>query len=59
MIAKLAVLGNDLIDQPYDGVDRYVLDGELRENPSGAIDSATGDIMPVRNIQHSEATAAR
>ena len=58
MIVKLAVSGNDLIDQPYDGVDRYVLDGELRENPSGVIDSETGDIMPVRNIEHSEATAA-
>jgi len=58
MIAKLAVSGNDLIDQPYDGVDRYVLDGELRENPSGAIDSETGDLMPVRNIQHSLATTA-
>ena len=58
MIVKLAASGNDLIDRPYDGVDRYVLDGELRENPSGALDSETGDIMPVRNIQHSEATAA-
>ncbi len=58
MIAKLAVSGADLIDQPFDGVDRYILDGELRENPSGAIDSETGEIMPVRNIQHSEATAA-
>ena len=58
MIVKLAVSGNDLIDQPYDGADRYVLDGELRENPSGAIDPKTGDIMPVRNIQHCEATTA-
>ncbi len=58
MIAKLAVSGNDLIDQPYDGVDRYVLDGELRENPSGVLDSETGDIMPVRNIEHSEAMTA-
>jgi len=58
MIAKLALLGNDLIDQSYDGMDRYVIDGELRENPSGAIDSETGDIMPVRNIQHCEATTA-
>ena len=58
MIAKLAASGTDLIDRPYDGVDRYVLDGELRENPSGAIDPETGDIMPVRNIEHSEATAA-
>jgi len=58
MIAKLAVSGNDLIDQPYDGVDRYVLDGELRENPSGALDSETGEIMLVRNIQHSLATTA-
>ncbi len=58
MIVKLAVSGADLIDQPYDGVDRYVLDGELRENPSGALDSETGDIMPVRNMRHSEATTA-
>ena len=58
MIAKLAASGNDLIDRPYDGVDRYVLDGELRENPSGVLDPETGDIMPVRNIEHSEATTA-
>jgi Uma2 family endonuclease len=58
MIVKLAVSGNDLIDQPYDGVDRYVIDGELRENPSGALDSNTGDIMPVRNRFHSRATTA-
>ena len=58
MIVKLAVSGNDLIDQPYDGVDRYVLDGELRENPSGAIDPETGDIMPVRNRFLSRATTA-
>ena len=58
MIAKLAVTGNDLIDQPYEGVDRYIIDGELRENPSGALDAETGDIMPVRNILHSGAMAA-
>ncbi len=58
MIAKLAVSGNDLIDRPYDGVDRYVLDGELRENPSGAIDPETGDLMTVRNRLHSRATTA-
>ena len=58
MIAKLAVSGNDLIDQPYDGVDRYVLDGELRENPSGALDFETGEIMTVRNRLHSRATTA-
>ncbi len=60
MIAKLAVSGNDLIDRPYDGVDRYILDGELRENPSGAIDSATGELilMTVRNRFHSRASFA-
>ena len=58
MIAKLAVSGNDLIDHPYDGVDRYILDGELRENPSGAIDPETGEIMTVRNRLHSRTTTA-
>ena len=58
MIAKLAVSGNDLIDRPYDGVDRYVLDGELRENPSGAVDPDTGEIMTVRNRLHSRAMTA-
>ncbi len=58
MIAKLAVSGNDLIDRPYDGVDRYILDGELRENPSGAIDSATRELMTVRNRFHSRASSA-
>ena len=34
MITKLTISGNDLIDQPYDGVDRYILNGELRTAPA-------------------------
>jgi len=58
MIVKLVPTGEDLIDQPFDGMERYTLDGELREFPVGVTDPLTGEVMPVRNRLHCLATTA-
>lgn len=55
MIVAKPVTGEDLIDMPFDGVERYVIKGELREYPVGVTNPDTGELMSVRNRLHARA----
>lgn len=48
----------DLIDAPFDGIERYILKGKLRESPIGARDRSTGRLLPVMPWLHCLAMAA-
>jgi Uma2 family endonuclease len=48
------IRGKDLIDMPFDGMDRSILRGHLREYAIGALDSRTGKLLPVMGRFHSK-----
>jgi Uma2 family endonuclease len=56
MAPVVAFRAEDLIDAEFDGIERYIINGELREYPSEPTDPITGDVMPVRNRAHALAT---
>ena len=58
MNAVTALRAADLIDAPFDGMERYILKGKLRESPVGARDRATGKLLPAMPISHSIAMTA-
>jgi len=58
MNAVTAVRAAALIDAPFDGMERYILKGKLRESPVGARDRATGKLLPGMPRSHCIAMSA-